>query len=163
MAKLNLKRESTILPDGAYQVRIERVEYKTGTNSDYLALQLRPVGHETLIFANVMLGEQARFFRNQFFDAFSLPTDGEIEIDDLRGQSGWANITQEYYDNRLKNSVKSWIDPELGAKLSAQSAPKPVSKSVAEANFYAEKVTKAASDPAETGDPAEVQKDEVPF
>jgi len=137
MAKdtISLSRDSALLPDGAYKLRIESIEVKEGNAAPYMAIRFRVMNGSGTIFHNVSLADNAAFFRNQFLDAMALPTEGSLKIAALRGKSLWANVTETEFNGQPRNAVKNFLLPEVGEKL-AESA----SKAAAANKTFAEKM-----------------------
>ncbi len=159
MAKdtISLNRDSALLPDGAYKLRIESIEVKEGNQAPYMAIRFRVVNGSGTIFHNVSLADNAAFFRNQFLDALDLPTEGSLKIAALRGKSLWANVTETEFNGQPRNAVKNFLLPDVGEKL-AQSA----AKTTASNKAFAEKMPDPADEQEFYEEKAE-EKDAIPM
>lgn len=121
-ATLSLKRTGGILPDGIYQLRIEKSEQKAGSAAPYFALRLKEVsGKGNTIFKNLSLSENARFIAEQFLDACGFPPDGPaVKAQNLVGKRFWARIGNRDYKGTLQNEITAFLTPEAAQAALAE-------------------------------------------
>lgn len=121
-ATLSLKRTGGILPDGIYQLKIEKSEQKAGSAAPYFALRLKAVnGQGNTIFKNLSLSENARFIAEQFLDACGFPPDGPaVRAQNLVGKKFWAKVGNRDYQGKLQNEILAFLTPEAAQAALAE-------------------------------------------
>ena len=109
---------SGLLPDGKYKMMIKKAEMKQGKEHQYIALELiafGPNGKPTddIIYDNVSMAPKSRWVLRSLLDAIDAPKDGTMDVKELRGKVFYANLGNETYQGRIKNTVTAFITPEM--------------------------------------------------
>lgn len=123
--QIPLKRTSdsgvTLLPEGDYQVRIEKVEERTSQRGNdvlnFTLIVLDASGRPTTrrIFDNITLTDSARWRLDAMLDALAAPEDGTVSPGWFRGKTMWVRIGEEEYNGETRNRIKRFLAPRLSS------------------------------------------------
>jgi hypothetical protein len=111
MTMLTLTRSSGIRPDGIYKFRIGEVEVKEGQKGQYISMRLTFADdpNSTTLYHNLSLTDKARFMVDKFLDAIGAPKTGKMSVAKLKGNTLYALITNETYNNRVRNVIAEFV------------------------------------------------------
>lgn len=169
--KIPLERTGgrSLLADGVYRARIESVEQKQGAKGPYLSFVyniVTPDGRptDTKIWDNISLAEKARFKVDQFLDALEAGTEGSVGLGWFKGKSLWVTVTNETYQQQLKNRIGSYITPEMATQLleKAEYEGTIVTGDQAFSSSYMGEEDEEASGP-QADMPEDVAEEDIPF
>jgi hypothetical protein len=115
--KISLSRSSRdqLLPNGIYWGKIEEVEVVEESPSGFPYLKLRIAanveGERRAFWTNVSLAPTARFKVDELLDALEAPTEGEIRVQQLKGNSLFFKLAIDTYNGNQRNVIEKFLVP----------------------------------------------------
>lgn len=119
--KFDRDEGSGILPEAIYQLRVDDVEVKQASNSEFPYLNVKyavlyngqPKGGA--IWDVLSYSPNARFKFDQLFDAMNAPSSGEVPITWLKGKKVYVSLITQTYKGKISNKVGQYLTPEVAA------------------------------------------------
>jgi hypothetical protein len=119
-------RGGSALKEGIYLLKIIKAEEKVAQSSgnDMISMQLSALRNGSqfgpLIYDNVVLSEAAEWRLIQLMDALEAPENMDVDASWLEGQTVYARLTVEDYQDETRNKVTRYMLPAVARKQLAK-------------------------------------------
>lgn len=128
MTSITTARQNTVCSEGTHTFKIVKSEEKMGGSGyPYWKFQMNCVDEGAdkgqAVWANISLAPQARFKVDQFLDAISAPTKGEISHEQCVGATLRCTVVWETYNGSVQAKIDAFI-PAGSTATPKSSAPK---------------------------------------
>jgi|SRR6056297_1138189 len=174
--KKDSKNEYSLIPEGIYEAKIEKIEEKTAkTGNKYKQVTFRLQGKNAtqkgvsnrLLWDNLVLVEQAEWKIQNLLYACGMPYEGTVELSDdwkeLIGKKLKIGVGTHEYQGQERNEVKSYYSQTTRVKSSPDNKKKKSKKKKDEIPVVQEGDQKSNKKSNEDDSSEKINVDDIPF